>query len=159
MAMLEGHRAARIWWITRGHIAGSRNPTHQELRTLRLDGFSTIISLLDERDQPLSYDPDEAKMIGYVWHSMPIMDHCAPRIEQMEEFARIVEARSTTGRILVHCWAGLGRTGTMGAAYLICRGQSAGAAIAQIRRACPLAIETTQEDCLFLLEEALRAPR
>src|SRR5580765_2682758 len=110
--MLEEHRTARIWWIARGHLAGSRNPTHQELRALRFDGFSTIVCLLDELQQQPSYSPSDAEAIGYVWRSIPILDHCAPTIDQMLEFMRIVDEQVTTGRVLVHCWAGLGRTGT-----------------------------------------------
>ena len=124
---------------------------------LKSDGFSTIVSLLDESQQQPSYSLSSVKEIGYVWRSMPIADHCAPTMDQMLEFARVVDERSTTGKVLVHCWAGLGRTGTMGAAYLICRGQTAAAAINSIRRVCPYAIENQeQEASLLALENALK---
>lgn len=155
--MPEIPRAPRLWWIAKGQVAGSRNPTHQELRVLASDGFSTIVCLLDERHQQLGYSRGGAEAMGYVWRSVPVVDHCAPSIDQMLEFVRIVGERSTAGKVLVHCWAGWGRTGTMGAAYLISRGKSAPAAIAHIRRACPQAIETPeQEASVFAFEQALR---
>jgi atypical dual specificity phosphatase len=155
--MLDSHRAARIWWIAKGQLAGSRNPTPQELRVLRSDGFASIICLLDKREQQPSYLPSGATGIGYAWRSIPILDHCAPSIDQMIEFARVVDERLAEGKILVHCWAGWGRTGTMGAAYLISQGLTATTAIASVRRVCPLAIETQeQEASLFALEDALR---
>jgi atypical dual specificity phosphatase len=158
--MIDGHRAARIWWIARNQLAGSRNPTHKELRALRSDGFASLICLLNEHEQPLSYLPSGAKEIGYTWWSMPIFDHCAPSIDQMLEFARIVDERLAEGKVLVHCWAGWGRTGTMGAAYLVNQGLTATMAIASVRRVCPLAIETReQEASLFALEDALKQER
>jgi atypical dual specificity phosphatase len=159
--MFEMQRTARIWWIARGQLAGSRNPTQQELRVLKFDGFSTIVSLLDESQQQPSYSLSSVKEIGYEWRSMPIADHCAPTLDQMLEFARVVDEQSTIGKVLVHCWAGLGRTGTMGAAYLICRGQTAAAAINSIRRVCPYAIENQeQEASLLTLEKVLKeSPR
>jgi atypical dual specificity phosphatase len=43
---------------------------------------------------------------------------------------------------VVHCAGGLGRTGTVLAAYLVHRGRSAEEAIAEIRRQRPGSVET-----------------
>ena len=65
--------------------------------------------------------------------------------------------RLETGGILVHCQGGLGRTGTMGAAYWIWKGLSAEEALARIRQVRPGAVESPdQQASLDALERALR---
>ncbi|HCA46062.1 MAG TPA: protein-tyrosine-phosphatase, partial [Armatimonadetes bacterium] len=46
----------------------------------------------------------------------------------------------------VHCMAGLGRTGTMIACYLVSQGMPAEEAIAEVRRARPGSIQTEQQE-------------
>lgn len=73
----------------------------------------------------------------------------------MTEFVERVEASVATGESVgVHCTAGLGRSGTMAAAYLVARGATADDAIATIRAFRPGSIETeAQEDAIRLFEE------
>jgi hypothetical protein len=44
------------WWIDKPLILGSSNPTTAQVKTLFPEGFTTIISLLDEKQQPPNYD-------------------------------------------------------------------------------------------------------
>ena len=76
----------------------------------------------------------------------------------MAEFADLVRAAADAGTpVGVHCTAGLGRSGTMGAAYLVANGASAEEAIAIIRSLRPGSVETdTQEEAIRRFEESLR---
>ncbi len=134
----------KMWWIDEDKLAGSPNPSLEEIERLRRAGFATIVCLLHPDDSPPqqpAYDPADAGRLGYAWHNIPVFDYHAPTLDQFDEFRRLVEARLESGKLLVHCWGGSGRTGTMGAAYWVFKGVSAADAVARVRRANPKAIE------------------
>ncbi len=130
-----------MWWIDEDELAGSPNPSLEELERLRREGFATIVCLLDESEQQPAYDPADAERLGYAWHNIPVFDYHAPTLHQFHEFRRLAEAGLDKGKLLVHCWGGSGRTGTMGAAYWIFKAVSAADAVARVRLANPKAIE------------------
>jgi protein-tyrosine phosphatase len=74
---------------------------------------------------------------------MPIPDGGVPTPEQFQEFVRFVDEQLRGGNpTAVHCAAGLGRTGTVLAGYLIAEGMAFETAVTSIRAARPGAIET-----------------
>jgi atypical dual specificity phosphatase len=56
------------------------------------------------------------------------------------------ETVSNGAAVAVHCGAGLGRTGTLVACYLVAGGLSAEDAIAKVRRLRPGSIETAEQE-------------
>ncbi|MDQ2069235.1 phosphatase domain-containing putative toxin [Natronospira bacteriovora] len=83
---------------------------------------------------------------GMQWWHCPIGDFQAPG-QAFEQAWRQSEPEVTYilgsgGRILVHCLAGLGRTGTVAGRLLMEQGLSAAAAIARVRQARPGAIQS-----------------
>lgn len=123
-----------------------------ELEAAHRQGIRGVVSLTED---PLPRAALQEAGLRYL--HLPVVDFSAPALEQMDEFCRFVdEVRADGGAVLVHCRAGMGRTGTMLAAYLIREGAAAEDAIREVRRRRPGSIETgPQEDALYDFEAGL----
>jgi atypical dual specificity phosphatase len=145
------------WWIEEPQLLGTCNPTPETLEQLRREGFTVIVSLLDESAQPPRYDPVGAAKLGFTRHNIPVADFQAPTLAQLEQFVALVQGLPRGTKTLVHCQGGIGRTGTFAAAYLAARGLTADAAIQRIREARPGAVETNgQKQAIRQFEKTLR---
>jgi atypical dual specificity phosphatase len=77
---------------------------------------------------------------------LPVRDFTPPAPEQIEAGIEAIEAAVAAGqRVAVHCAAGLGRTGTLLACYLVRQGMDPDAAIARIRALRPGSVETPEQ--------------
>lgn len=147
-----------IWWIDEPKVLGSSNPTNAQLERLFQAGFRTIVSLLDENDQRPHYDTQKIQAIGFNRHSIPVKDFTAPTLNQFQQFLRIMN--EATGKVVIHCYGGYGRTGTMAAAYWLSKGLPAHEAIRRVREANPWALEISeQENSVYELEALLAEER
>jgi protein-tyrosine phosphatase len=81
-----------------------------------------VVDLRAEPDLPV--DDAMVRSFGLRIVSLPIRDGQTPTRAQMDEFLRVVAA--SDGTVFVHCGAGVGRTGSVAAAYLVATGQASG---------------------------------
>ena len=148
-------------WVVPGKLAampvpGRDRPLDQDVGFLEQNGIRVLVSLTEEppdREVLASHSLDQKHI--------PVQDFTAPTLEQMMEFVAVVEDSDSAGKpVGVHCTAGLGRSGTMAAAYLIAEGASAEEAISHVRRLRPGSIETeAQEEALHGFEMHLATTR
>jgi atypical dual specificity phosphatase len=143
-------------FLIKGKLAGMGHPGYRDtlpkaLADLRRKGIGAIVSL-DEEGLP----DDLVEQHGFVYRHYPIDDFCAPTLVQAKAFVRFVDEQLARGHaVAAHCWAGIGRTGTMLACYLIHSGRSADEAKREVR--CLGGIETEeQEDFLREFEAVCR---
>ena len=133
--------AVQVDWIVQDRIAAFSAYALDDLAKLEEFGIGAIVSLTETAPPELT-GTDRFEVL---W--LPIDDMAAPAGEQIERFVEFVDTVLATGKAVgVHCLAGLGRTGTMIACYLVSQGKSAEEAIAQVRRARPGSIQTEQQE-------------
>ncbi len=145
-------------WLIKDEIAGMGRPISivTDLEFLKDNGIEAIVSLTEV---PLHKTLIEE--FGFEYKHIPVADFTSPTQEQIDEFLYFVNNLiSSKKKIVVHCDAGAGRTGTMLACYLVNKGCSAKKAILEVRTRRPGSVETMeQEDTVVKYEERLLKKR
>jgi atypical dual specificity phosphatase len=143
-------------WLVPGELAGSARPMSDDaLGALAAQGIRALVSLTEE---PLPAAALRAADLEAV--HLPVADFAAPTREQIAAAVAAIDRFVAAGRpVVVHCAAGLGRTGTILACALVSRGQGAPAAIAAVRAARPGSIETPEQEAAVAgWESVVRGP-
>ncbi|MBL8484824.1 MAG: ATP-binding cassette domain-containing protein [Rhodocyclaceae bacterium] len=125
-------------WLLKGRLAGTPMPgvVHDlgyDLRLLRRVGVDTLLTLTET---PL--DAAMLRKYGIAARWFPIPDMHAPDSTQALQICTTLDELIGAERVVaVHCLAGLGRTGTILACYLIWEGNNALGALEAIRNIEP----------------------
>lgn len=94
-------------------------PTVRGYRSLAAHDVHTVIDLRAE--DGASLDGLTVRRQGMRYVHIPLRDGQVPTQDQVDRFLSVIDRG---GRVFVHCGAGVGRTGTMAAAYLVATGQA-----------------------------------
>ena len=131
---------------------GTFSKLREDCEFLKNHRISAIVSLTES---PLERVYIEE--FGFRYLHLPVADFTPPSIEQVDIFLNFQKnAEADALATVVHCGAGLGRTGTMLACALVARGYGAEAAIDKLRTLRPYSIETMeQEDCVRLYADVV----
>jgi len=125
----------------------------RDLAAIEHFGARTLVTLMEERELDMlgvHTLPVEARRMGFDWKHMPIVDMSVPTAVFEKRWETTgVELREILvqgGHIVLHCWAGLGRTGTIAAKLLIEFGLDPDTATRQVRSARAGAIQSRQQE-------------
>lgn len=130
-------------WVIDGVLGGAQRPgllgnDEDDLRALRQLGVRHLVSLTEE-----PYDGTRLAGAGIDLTHFPVTDMGVPALEPTERLCRrLVQWIGAGEATVLHCRAGLGRTGTLLACALVRRGLDAGRAIRSVRQANPRYIQT-----------------
>ena len=132
-------------WLFENKLAAMAYPESEDAFTLLYEkGIRAILNLAE---RPYSYETP-AK-IGIHTRHIPVPDFTAPTLQQAKEAVAMISScleRHTP--VAVHCMAGLGRTGTILACYLVSMEMPANNAIIVIREWRPGSIETLEQEAV-----------
>lgn len=140
-------RGNGIWWVVPGLLAGMSRPgmvanAAQQYRRLVDQGVGMLVCL----EEQVGYPAMNVREAGLTLHHIPVPDMAPPSFAQAVDLCRLAEPaiRNNQG-IALHCRGGLGRTGTGLAAVLIWFGDNPQEAIAKVRSAHALAIQSAAQ--------------
>ncbi len=125
----------------------------QDLAAITALKFSGLVTLLEESEiQYMGLDilPIEVRRHDLWWKHLPIKDMAIPNpiFEQRWklESPALHESLRRGEHLILHCWAGLGRSGMIAARLLVEFGLDPPAAVLRVRDARPGAIQTRPQE-------------
>ena len=150
--MITG-RPDNFSWLIYGKLAGSAIPTSKdEINWVEEQGIKSIVTV---REEPLDENwVEDVKYLHVISNDMGV-----PEFSDLVNSVVYIHKRITEDEpVMVHCLAGLGRTGTILACYLIKYEKiSAKKAIQKIREKRHGSIQSfTQEEIIFRFEKFVK---
>lgn len=130
-------------WVDKPHLAALAMPeSTDDLVWLRRNGIDVLLSLT-ESPVPRSWVNEAGLMVVNV----PVPDMEPPTDRQLDRLLETIrKANAARMGVAVHCGAGLGRTGTVLAAYFVTQGLTPKEAMTKVRELRPGSVETAEQE-------------
>ena len=128
--MIKTYPSSKIMWLIPGKLAKAPMPDDEDLMRWKAEGITAVVNLLETSFEDIVRDEKNA---GFkVLHS-PVDDFGAPELGQLKDVVNWINKEvSAGGKVLVHCFAGIGRTGTVLIACMLNKGMEMSSAIEKV---------------------------
>jgi atypical dual specificity phosphatase len=128
--LIKTYPSSKIMWLIPGKLAKAPMPGDEDLMSWKAEGITAVVNLLETSFEDIVRDEKNA---GFkVLHS-PVDDFGAPELAQLKDVVNWINKEvSAGGKVLVHCFAGIGRTGTVLIACMLNKGMGMSAAIEKV---------------------------
>ena len=127
-------------WVLHGSLAGAEGPARlRDLLYLKQQGIRAIVRM---EEQTIS---GEAMDLVDLYE--PVNDFTPPNLEQVRRMIQFIQEQIEVQQrpVVVTCHAGIGRTGTVLACYLVHEGNSPDNAVTKVRELRPGSIQTREQ--------------
>jgi atypical dual specificity phosphatase len=133
-------------WVVAGKLGGHQAPSsEQDLISLKKQGILALVRMIESDKADIS--SNQIDKLGMSDCHEPVTDFGTPKPEQITRIIKFIDKSISAKRpVGVSCKAGLGRTGTILACYLVSQGYAADVAINEIRKKRPGSIETEGQE-------------
>jgi len=134
------------YWVIPGHLLAGEYPGHpdpdqarQRLERFLAAGVTFFLDLTEPGELP-DYRPllDQlatAQNLQVVCRQMPIADFGVPTPAAMRNILDAIDQATAAGHLVyLHCWGGIGRTGTTVGCHLVRHGSTGPQALDQLRQ-------------------------
>lgn len=138
---------ANCYWVQPGCLLAGEYPgaspataARRKLRLLLDVGVTFFLDLTHPDDSLEPYADllaEEARSYPHpvIYRRMAIPDFSVPSVAQMVQILDVIDGALAAGHVVyVHCWGGVGRTGTVVGCHLVRQGRSGEEALAEIAR-------------------------
>ena len=132
------------YWVEPGRLLAGEYPgdyddeqARKRIAALVKAGFNTFIDLTKANEMSpylnILIEQSQAYHVNVKHQRFPIGDFGLPAPEQMMSILDMIDAELQAGRkIYLHCWGGIGRTGTTVGCYLVRGGKTGEEALRQL---------------------------
>jgi rhodanese-related sulfurtransferase len=136
--------APDCYWVLPGQLLAGEYPgdydeatARQKLGELLDAGIRTFVDLTEEGEHCAYEDwlasEASARGVSARYQRFPVVDLDVPSVARMREIlTEIARALASDAPVYVHCWGGIGRTGTVVGCWLVERGHTGASALAEI---------------------------
>jgi atypical dual specificity phosphatase len=121
----------KLDWIEQDALAANSTPVSaRDIQWLHQQGIRAIVTLTE--DALTSYSDVDSQLfedLQITYLHVPVFDFQAPQLQQVEQIQSFIDQmREQTKPVFIHCYAGVGRTGTILHGYYLLKGLSLEAA-------------------------------
>ena len=132
-------------WLIDGEIVGHSAPSSEgDLNYLKSKGVEVLVRMVEGHRARVT--PAQVEKLGFMDCHEPVPDFTAPAKAQVDRMVAFIKQSVAEGKpVAVSCEAGIGRTGTILACYLVSKGYTAEQSMEEVGHRRGAEIETADQ--------------